>query len=88
MQCRQGLATTVMFLRSYVAQVLSRGDGPRHSLYTLRRNTVSIMKICDIITPTLLYQLDSVQIYHPRRWTADAADVPGQAKVRSPREGR
>ena len=32
-QCRQRLATVAMFLRSCVAQVLSRGDGRRHSLH-------------------------------------------------------
>ena len=31
--CRQRLATVAMFLRSCVAQVLSRGDGSRHSLH-------------------------------------------------------
>ena len=41
-QRRQRLATAATFLRSCVAQALSRGDGPRHSL---RRNTASIMKI-------------------------------------------
>ena len=45
-QCRQRLAIAETFLRSCVAQALSRGDGPRHSLHaTLRRNTASIMKI-------------------------------------------
>ena len=45
-QCRQRLATAATFLRSCVAQALSRGDGPRNSLgYTLRRNTASKMKI-------------------------------------------
>ena len=34
-QCRQRLATAAMFLRSCVAQTLSRGDGPRHSLHAL-----------------------------------------------------
>ena len=34
-QCRQRLATAAMFLRSCVAQALSHGDGPRHSLHTL-----------------------------------------------------
>ena len=32
-QCRQRLATVAMFLRSCVAQALSRGDGPRNSLH-------------------------------------------------------
>ena len=32
-QCRQRLATAAMFLRSCVAQALSRGDKPRHSLH-------------------------------------------------------
>ena len=32
-QCRQRLATVAAFLRSCVAQALSRGDGPRHSLH-------------------------------------------------------
>ena len=32
-QCRQRLATVATFLRSCVAQVLSRGDGPRNSLH-------------------------------------------------------
>ena len=32
-QCRQRLATAATFLRSCVAQVLHRGDGPRHSLH-------------------------------------------------------
>ena len=32
-QCRQRLATVVTFLRSCVAQALSRGDGPRNSLH-------------------------------------------------------
>ena len=33
-QCRQRLATAAMFVRSCVAQALSRGgDGPRHSLH-------------------------------------------------------
>ena len=32
-QCRQGLATVATFLRSCVAQALSRGDGPRYSLH-------------------------------------------------------
>ena len=32
-QCRQRLATAATFLRSCVAQALSRGDGPRHSLH-------------------------------------------------------
>ena len=31
-QCRQRLATVATFLRSCVAQALSRGDGPHHSL--------------------------------------------------------
>ena len=44
-KCRQPLAIGVAFLRSYPAQVLSRGDGPatrssRFS-YTFRRNTAS-----------------------------------------------
>ena len=33
MQCRQRLATVATFLRSCVAQALSRGDGPRNSLH-------------------------------------------------------
>ena len=33
-QCRQQLATAATFLRSCVAQALSRGDGLRHSLHT------------------------------------------------------
>ena len=32
-QCRQRLAIAATFLRSCVAQALSRGDGPRHSLH-------------------------------------------------------
>ena len=32
-QCRQRLSTAATFLRSCVAQSLSRGDGPRHSLH-------------------------------------------------------
>ena len=32
-QCRQRLATAATFLRSCVAQALSRGDGPRYSLH-------------------------------------------------------
>ena len=32
-QCRQLLATAAMFLRSCVAQALSRGDEPRHLLH-------------------------------------------------------
>ena len=32
-QCRQRLATAATLLRSCVAQTLSRGDGPRHSLH-------------------------------------------------------
>ena len=32
-QCRQRLATVETFLRSCVAQALSRGDGPRNSLH-------------------------------------------------------
>ena len=32
-QCRQRLATVATFLRSCVAQALSRGDGPRNSLH-------------------------------------------------------
>ena len=32
-QCRQRLATVATFLRSCVAQALSRGNGPRHSLH-------------------------------------------------------
>ena len=32
-QCRQRLATVATFLRSCVAQGLSRGDGPRNSLH-------------------------------------------------------
>ena len=32
-QCRQQLATVAAFLRSCVAQALSRGDGPRNSLH-------------------------------------------------------
>ena len=32
-QCRQRLATVAAFLRSCVAQALSRGDGPRNSLH-------------------------------------------------------
>ena len=32
-QCRQRLTTAAMFLRSCVAQPLSRGDGPRNSLH-------------------------------------------------------
>ena len=43
-QCRQRLATVATFLRSCVAQALSRGDGPRNSLHA-RRNAASIMKI-------------------------------------------
>ena len=34
-QCRQGLATVATFLRSCVAQALSRGDWPRNSLHAL-----------------------------------------------------
>ena len=30
-QCRQQLATVATFLRSFVAQALSRGDGPHNS---------------------------------------------------------
>ena len=36
-QCRQLLATAAMFLRSRVAQALSRGDGPHNSLHTLAK---------------------------------------------------
>ena len=43
-ECRQRLATTEMFLRSYVAQALSRGMDPA-THYTFRRNVASIMKI-------------------------------------------
>ena len=43
-QCRQRLATVATFLRSCTAQALSRGDGST-TRYTLRRNTVSMMKI-------------------------------------------
>ena len=32
-QCRQWLATAATFLRSCVAQALSRGDGPRNSFH-------------------------------------------------------
>ena len=32
-QCRQRFATVATFLRSCVAQALSRGDGPRNSLH-------------------------------------------------------
>ena len=32
-QCRQRLATVATFVRSCVAQALSRGDGPCHSLH-------------------------------------------------------
>ena len=32
-QCRQRLAIVATFLRSCVAQALSRGDGPRNSLH-------------------------------------------------------
>ena len=32
-QCRQRLATVATFLRSCVAQTLSRGDGPYNSLH-------------------------------------------------------
>ena len=32
-QCRQQLAIVATLLRSCVAQALSRGDGPRHSLH-------------------------------------------------------
>ena len=32
-QCRQRLATVAMFLRSSVAQALSRRDGPHHSFH-------------------------------------------------------
>ena len=32
-QCRQRLVTVATFLRSCVAQALSRGDGPRNSLH-------------------------------------------------------
>ena len=32
-QCRQRLATVATLLRSCVAQALSRGGGPRHSLH-------------------------------------------------------
>ena len=35
-QCRQRLATAAVFLRSCVAQLLSRGDGFRHSLHAPR----------------------------------------------------
>ena len=34
-QCHQRLVTVATFVRSYVAQALSRGDGPRHSLHAL-----------------------------------------------------
>ena len=43
-QHRQRLAIAATFLRSCVAQALSRRDGPV-TRYTLRRNTASIMKI-------------------------------------------
>ena len=43
-QCRQRFATTTTFLRSCVAQDLSRGDEPA-TCYRLRRNNTSIMKI-------------------------------------------
>ena len=43
-QGRQRLATVATFLRSCVAQALSRGDGPA-TRYTLGRNTASIMMI-------------------------------------------
>ena len=36
-QCRQRLATVATFLRSCVAQALSRGDGPRNSLHASAR---------------------------------------------------
>ena len=32
-QCRQQLATAATFVRSCVAQALSRGDGPHNSLH-------------------------------------------------------
>ena len=41
---RQRLTTAVMFLRSSVAQILSRGDGPA-TRYTLWRNAACIIKI-------------------------------------------
>ena len=34
-QCRQRLATVATFIRSCVAQMLSRGDEPRNSLHAL-----------------------------------------------------
>ena len=34
-QCHQRLATAATFFRSCVAQSLSRGDGPRHSIHAL-----------------------------------------------------
>ena len=37
-QCRQRLATVAMFLRSCVAQALSRGDGLRNSLHASAYN--------------------------------------------------
>ena len=46
-QCRQRLATAATFLRSCVAQALSRGDMPRHSLHAsaYERLNVSILQI-------------------------------------------
>ena len=38
------IVTAAMFLLSFVAKALSRGDEP-DTCYTLRRNTASIMKI-------------------------------------------
>ena len=32
-QCRQRLVATAAFFRSCIAQALSRGNGPRHSLH-------------------------------------------------------
>ena len=55
-QSRQRLAFAATFFRNCVAQALSRGDGPRHQFYTLRRNTASIIKIgfliLNIYSPT------------------------------------
>ena len=39
--CRQRLATAAMFLRSYVAQTIRSGDGPRRSLWS---SAASMMK--------------------------------------------
>ena len=44
-QFRQRLVTVATFYWSCVAQALSSGYGPRHSLHTLRRITASVMTI-------------------------------------------